>query len=241
METNNLDIVYILGSGSRWNNNEIRYSLRSLERNLHYRDIYIVGEKLHWFKNIKHIPAKDPYQEKLKNALYKLKIACKIPQLSENFILMNDDFFILKKKKTIKYYYKKTLSQSKKDHPTKKGYYYESITNTEKLLKELKIKSKYDYSLHYPFIYNKNKLLMMLSLIEDKNEQLLLRTIYGNLFAVGGEKKRDVKIKNLQDLENPYFRESDVISTSETIVLRKQFQDFIKQRFQSYSKYEIRI
>ena len=37
-----IDVVYVLGTGSKWHNNEIRFSLRALEKNLRdYRHIYV--------------------------------------------------------------------------------------------------------------------------------------------------------------------------------------------------------
>ena len=47
-----IDIVYALGSGSKWDNNELRYSLRSLEKNfLDLRNIYIVGTFPHFLQD----------------------------------------------------------------------------------------------------------------------------------------------------------------------------------------------
>lgn len=47
-----IDLVYILGSGSQWRNNELRFSLRSVQKNLKgYRNIYIVGENPGFLKN----------------------------------------------------------------------------------------------------------------------------------------------------------------------------------------------
>ena len=39
-----MDIVYILGNGSKFNNEEIRYSLRSLEKFVNFDRVFIVGE-----------------------------------------------------------------------------------------------------------------------------------------------------------------------------------------------------
>ncbi len=40
-----IDLVYILGKGSKWSDNEIRFSLRSIEKYFDYRKIFIIGEK----------------------------------------------------------------------------------------------------------------------------------------------------------------------------------------------------
>ena len=47
-----IDVVYILGDGSKWGNNEIKYSLRSLEKyGKNIRDVYICGNKPYFVNN----------------------------------------------------------------------------------------------------------------------------------------------------------------------------------------------
>jgi hypothetical protein len=55
-----MDLVYVLGSGSRWGDNELRYSLRSVEKHLKgYNNVYLVGDKPDWVRNVTHIPKQD--------------------------------------------------------------------------------------------------------------------------------------------------------------------------------------
>lgn len=90
-----MDAVYILGSGSLSNDDEIRYSIRSLELNmLDLRNIYVIGEKPEFLQKIIHIPATDGSKYNHENAYKKICLACKIPELSDEFLLMNDDFFM---------------------------------------------------------------------------------------------------------------------------------------------------
>lgn len=90
-----MDVVYILGTGSLVNNEEIRLSIRSLESNMKdLRDIYIVGELPDFLQNIKHIPANDGSIYKYINAYHKVLNACKNENISDEFLLMNDDFFM---------------------------------------------------------------------------------------------------------------------------------------------------
>ena len=91
-----MDVVYILGSGSLSQNDEIRYSIRSLDQHmLDLRDIYVVGEMPQKLPYAKHIPANDGFTERWKNAYNKVRKACDIEGLSDEFLLMNDDFFML--------------------------------------------------------------------------------------------------------------------------------------------------
>lgn len=91
-----MDVVYILGSGSLVSNKEIKYSLRALETNMQdIRNVYVIGELVPDLPGVIHIPATDPAKTKWQNAYLKIKKACSLPDLSEEFLLMNDDFFML--------------------------------------------------------------------------------------------------------------------------------------------------
>jgi hypothetical protein len=55
-----IDVVYPLGTGSVWQDNELRYSLRSLEKNFpDLGRVYVVGHKPDWLGNVEHIPFGD--------------------------------------------------------------------------------------------------------------------------------------------------------------------------------------
>lgn len=93
-----IDVVYILGKGSKWGDNEIRYSIRSFKKYFkNLRNVVIVGELPFFLKGLLHIP----YLDKAglnKDAKMMLKIlaACKDSRVSENFVLCTDDTVLLK-------------------------------------------------------------------------------------------------------------------------------------------------
>lgn len=92
-----VDVVYILGKGSKWGDNEIRYSIRSFRQ--YYKDlrnVVIVGELPSFLQGVVHIPYPDK-QELNKDAKMMLKImaACCDERVSENFILCTDDTALL--------------------------------------------------------------------------------------------------------------------------------------------------
>lgn len=91
-----MDAVYILGTGSKANDLEILYSVRSLTRHmLDLRAVYVVGEETPHLPGVINISASDTSKEKWKNAYHKTLKACSIEGISDNFLLMNDDFFML--------------------------------------------------------------------------------------------------------------------------------------------------
>jgi len=234
----NLDIVYILrNSGTRWMNNEIKYSIRSVERNINFRNIFIVGGLPLFFdsKKINHIVADDPYSNKLKNAIYKISLACNDERISENFVLMNDDFFFLKKVEKIDYFNKGKLEVSKKNHSTKGGYYYRAICNTLETLKDMGIDDPIDFEVHYPIIINKKKFLETINKISDI-DGLLFRSLYGNLNNIKSKYRRDVKIFDIKQFNRS--KRNDLISTDERVVTSDKFQKWIKEKFKEKTVYE---
>ena len=90
-----VDVVYPLGKGSRWDDNELRYSLRSLEKfakNL--GRIFVVGQKPHWLINVIHIPLRDCRRLNKDANIIKKILAAIDRGLSEHFIFASDDQYI---------------------------------------------------------------------------------------------------------------------------------------------------
>lgn len=91
------DIVYKLGEGSKHNNLELRYSLRSLVNYPFTGQVYVVGYKPEWIKNVIHIPAQDPYTyRKDANLIQKLLLVCYQKNLTEYFLNISDDQIFLR-------------------------------------------------------------------------------------------------------------------------------------------------
>jgi len=91
-----MDAVYILGTGSLADNKEILYSVRSLQENmLDLENVYVVGEQPDRMPGLIHIAASDLTEQAWKNVYSKICKACATPEVSADFLLMNDDFFML--------------------------------------------------------------------------------------------------------------------------------------------------
>jgi hypothetical protein len=232
-----IDVVYILrNKGTRWRNEEIRYSLRSIEKHLDFNNVFIVGELPSWAlsEKITLIKADDPYGNKLRNAIHKITLACKDEKVSDNFILMNDDFFFLKKTEKIEYFNKGKLAVSKRDHSTKGGYYYRAICSTLDMLRAGGVKDPVDYEVHYPIIFNKQKFLKMAAGITETD--YLFRSVYCNLNNITSKYRADVKVFNRRQLSNK--KTKDLISIDEKMALDPVFQKFIMVSNPAKSQYE---
>lgn len=235
-----MDIVYILGQGSRWDNNEIRYSIRSVQENFPHRRIFVVGILPPFLTGVVHVPAQDPHSNKLKNAMEKIRAACLISEVSDAFVLMNDDFFILKPTGgAMPYYTEGSLEAYMERHSTHGGYYYQAMGETRRLLKDAKLPEK-NFELHVPMIIEKAKFLDMAEAIEWGRVGYLFRSVYGNTFCggVSGPEMKDVKIYHASYLSAASRR--PFLSTSDAAATNARFHKFLEDRFPEPSPYEIR-
>lgn len=198
MKQQKTDLVYVLGSGSAWNNNEIRISLRSVEKNLKgVGKIYVVGDNPGFFTGkVIHIDYPDPLGGINADGNMTLKIlrACREKNLSDDFLLMNDDFIINQSMTAseIPWLHKGDM----KDRPEKfwkKELYRFRLHRTFKILQQKGLSTiQYDY--HAPMLLNKHefpKVMEQFNYQEDIG--YTFRSLYGNFmklpaFPLSGEK-----------------------------------------------------
>lgn len=188
-----MDIVYVLGTGSRWHNNELRYSLRSVEKHLKaYDNVYIVGFKPGWLQNVIHIPADDAFrQEKERNIFHKITVACLDKRVSEDFIFFNDDHFLLQDVESMPYYHREPLEQYVKGRVTT---YKISANNTLQALKRRGY-STLNFDVHAPIIYNKSKFLELKKYNWNIRGAYIIKSLYCNTHGITGEMLTDCKIQ----------------------------------------------
>lgn len=187
------DVMIPLGSGSRWNDNELRFTLRAIERNLKgVRNIIIVGQKPDWLKNVKHIPAGDPLPSNADgNITLKTLKACESNDVTDDFLFMNDDHMITKPIhiEDIPDYYKQDFEEYQE------GYWNNSlhrirVYRTWQALKEAGC-STINFELHVPNMINKSKYIDAVNRFPfDKGIGLCPKSLYGNLAVRRGTMKK---------------------------------------------------
>jgi hypothetical protein len=221
-----MDLVYICRDGE---NEEIRYSIRSAVNNLPHDKIWVVGGKPDWYTG-NYIKV-DQGRAKYTNARNSLKAICDSEEISESFILMNDDFYIINKVESVPYMYAGTLDDKIKQREDifNGNTYTTLLRNTLGYLSRKKINVALDYELHVPMVMEKRKLSKVLKLSG------LWRSVYGNVFNVGGVKIRDVKVYDKKDkfyinsydinnLELDYLSSNDdSFETVKTLILEERF------------------
>lgn len=232
MENN--DIVYFVKNSPH--NEELRYSLRSVEQNFPHRKVWIYGAKPDDIEPDEFVPIRQfgsNKWEKVRNMLWK---ACQNPSITDDFFLFNDDFFVMKPIEKYEPIYDGTVYQwiisvegRNFDSPT--AYTIE----LRRMIHELERKGIMDelknYAVHMPMLVNKSK---MIDVIHGFNSPMF-RSIYGNYWHVGGINMKDMKIlrRNQTIDENaPY------LSSDDNAFMTKEIGQYIKGKFKEKSRFE---
>lgn len=228
-----MDFVYICRDGE---NEELRYSIRSVLHSFPEAKVWLVGGKPEWYSG--HCVTVEQNSNKYANALKNLKHLCEHQEISNEFILMNDDFFIIKKINSIEQFYNGLLSDKidRFTQITGSSMYIKKLITTNKKLVELGIKNPIDYELHVPMPMNKSRLLDVIT----NYPECLWRSMYGNLYNVGGTQMEDVKIyvnKRHLARSNEITDNSIYMSTEDTS-LKVMLDKILRQMLSEPSIYE---
>ena len=188
-----MDYVYITRNGD---NEELRYSLRSIAKNAPEGRVWLVGGKPDWF-NGDYIKVNDR-GSKFKNIADCLYAAASSDDVSDDFILMNDDFFILENIANFLPLYGGTLASKIASYTNLLGptVYSGILGKAKKYMESKGIKEPLDYDIHVPLQVNKKKFLELVP-----RDSLAPRSVYGNMANIGGSEILDVKTYN-----NPRYR-----------------------------------
>lgn len=230
----NLDVVYPVRT-TREGNVELRYSLRSL-RNLPHRNVYIFSDYIAWLsKEVTWSPSSDRLDKpRFANVNTTLLRACDNKNISDPFIFMNDDFFVMQPIQELPYYCNGTLQQHWDYlHKTYTGSkYMRHLLETQTELKRLGY-STYDFELHCPIIFYKDKLREVLKAYPNT---ACRRTFYANFQQVPFVKAVDFKIYGFLD---DFNHNRPFVSTTDANFRRQSgVRSMIRNEFTQASKYE---
>jgi hypothetical protein len=181
-----MDYVYICRDGE---NEELRYSIRSVEKHLPRGRIWVVGGKPDWYTG-NHIPVKQE-DSKYNNAIENIRAACESNRIGTTIVLMNDDFFAIKPLEDVPTYVGGFMVEKVALYSAiaPRSTYTKRLLRTSTRLSKAGIDFSRDYELHVPMVMNKGKLLSVINAYPD----CLWRSMYGNIYKVGGLYITDVK------------------------------------------------
>lgn len=192
-------IVYITGGRSAWQDNELRYSLRSMSRWLTgMGEVFIVGTCPEWLTGVTHISAEDNPVERKEVRLYrKILLACRDERVSENFLLCYDDNFLLQPHSASSfpnYYDGRLLLYLQRLRGTnRKGTHRRCAENT---INSLGIGAKL-FDVHCPMLVNRLAFQEVMSQFDwSKRDGYLIKSSYANSVELVVTECNDVKINH---------------------------------------------
>ena len=210
-----MDLVYILKPGE--NNTDLRYSLRSVFANVKSFDrIWFSGFKPSWVGDEAGLvtPYSDPLLEgsKWKNAMANVVAACKCPDVSSPFALMNDDFFAIN---PVSLDTDLNFSRGPLELNIRRfkydltSHWKKSFCQTRALLRKMGVQHFDDFALHMPMLIDKDDFLLMADRPEVRQHlrehaMLSYRSVYGNMFYKNPEAVEDCKIARHCDMPKKF-------------------------------------
>jgi hypothetical protein len=185
-----LTFVYACRHGE---NEELRYSIRSVAKNFPDSEVFVVGDPPGWYCGNKIFVAQD--SGRYGNLNKNINEIISSPDIPDSFIMMNDDFYILEPIEEIGFYDEGLLIEKFNTYfdVYHRSSYVAKIDQTYEYLKSAGIEQPKSYELHVPMPVEKLKLAKSV-----KNKDLLWRSVYGNLFNVDSVTIPDVKFYKSQ-------------------------------------------
>lgn len=225
------DIVYFVKNTT--DNEELRYSLRSIEQNFPYNKVWFAGGCPIGIKPDKRLEVIQMGENKWEKVGDMIARVCKCDEITEDFWLFNDDFFVMKPVDNIPPYYHGTLAELIERIERNFGGaspYTDRLRDTIKLLEERGLETR-NYEEHMPMLFNRKKLLDMY----NAGIRGASRSLYGNLYKIGGEDKPDVKIFSKD--KKPSGIE-DFLSTTDVSFNSGRVGETIRSKFAEKCRFE---
>lgn len=223
-------------------NEPLRYSLRSLA-NLRHDQVWLAGHRPEWVTGVRHIRV-GPQRGKARSSAANLRAACQHPEVSSEFVYMNDDFYVLQQLEVVPMYHRGPLSaflqkfterQRKLRRRHRSVQYSGGREDTAELMQELGVAEPLAYEpLHTPMVMAKEGMLEALQR-GARVPALHYRTLYGNLAQVGGALATNHKISDTARKPDPDWL---FLSTDKRSFERGVAGRIVRERFATPSPYE---
>ena len=231
------DIVYLVKQAAI--NEELRYSLRSVEQNFPHRSVWFYGgcpdgiePDHHCYVDQEAIDGPKWYK-----TTAMLEMACRNEEITKNFWLFNDDFFIMEPAPaTVWNWYNGTMADRILEIEDRNGdgirsSYSNLLRDTRRILISEGLPTK-NYAVHTPMLIDRWKALETIKKFQGCP---MFRCLYGNMYDVGNVDEPDVKIRSI-------FEEWDgrswCMSTSDTMFRDGIAGQYIRDRFTRASRFE---
>lgn len=232
------DLVYVVRPGG--DNEELRYSLRSVARNAPHRKVWIVGTVPSWVRNVEPLPL-EPHLEKFANQRQSLEAACARDDLSDVFVLMNDDHFVTEKITTWPTFHLGSASgfiARQLEGGRVRNTWVKAVRATAIWMAEQGHGDVLCYEAHVPLLFNKAALGELLAAY-PRGRYLTVGEMYAVAGAGGvGENAGNAKVKTDEEFDAKAAQAMPFLSSNETSFGELRVGEYVRSLFPTPSKYE---
>lgn len=225
------DIVYILKPDC--SGDELRYSLRSICKNLPHRYVWFVGGQPAGFipdRRIIHTQTGESKWHKIRSSMYR---AIENEELSDEFFLFNDDFFVMKpvKGKFVNFANGTLTELIEKLRPLNPWLtpYARTVAKAREELKSMKY-GEANFEVHMPMLIKKALVRGSVPLCSSPQ----MRSVYGNINKVDYVEHKDVKVYDY----NAVPEDPDFLSTNDEMFATGKVGEYIRSQFPEPCRYE---
>lgn len=233
------DIVYFVKNGPH--DEELRYSLRSVEEYFRYKKVWFYGGCPMDLKPDYYVQVTQNMPSKWENVRKMMMEVCQNDDITENFWLFNDDFFILRPiDENMEPRFDGTLTskiqQIRDKHHGEDSEWSKNLGKLRQTLKKYK-KPEKCYAIHEPILVNRRK---MLEVLEKFPDEPMIRALYGNWWEIGGVQEADPKLSLPDDgsISQEILRH-DIISTDDESFRAGYAGRWLRDKFNKKSRFEI--
>lgn len=226
------DLIYILKADI--DTDELKYSLRSVERNFPINRVWFVGGQPKGLKpdiRLKHEQIGNCKWEMIRSSMWK---AVSDERLTEDFFLFNDDFFVMKPVDTDSFrnFVDGTLERRIDELHSESGMnaYTRTLFKLEQELKTLH-EPTMNFDVHLPMLMNKEQVRSTLY----KCSSPQMRSAIGNINRLPFVIHNDVKV---YDMESVPVNET-YLSTNDETFQKGNVGKYIRETFTTKSRFEV--
>lgn len=198
-----MDHVYMCRPGE---NEELRFSLRSLEAHVPHDQVFVVGGWPEWLTSVEKIPL-----GVRGDTAEHIRTACAATAISDPFVLWMDDIYATEPVEGVP-----VLHNGPMRVHAGRTRWHSGHNATARWLKEKVTAAPLSYELHVPLIVHKGPMLVALARLREVHHRFPhKRSVYGNLAGLGGEYAVDSKIMNPRaPLPSPWVSSADATFAS---------------------------
>lgn len=228
------DIVYILRNDI--DSDEIRYSLRSVEKYFPHGKVWFYGGKPAGIEPDEYVKVIQQGASRYAKVTNTIRQICMNDDITEDFWLFNDDFFVMQRTKEPDPQYNgdlyRHIVQIENRHSMTTSAYSKKLRETVIQL-ERKGYGTLNYAVHVPILINKAKAIDTLN---EFSGYPMFRSLYGNMHQIGGRNEEDVKVNKPLD---SFDKNSKFLSTNDVTFSNGLVGAYIREKFKDPCKWEV--